>query len=178
MTDDMSSGGIDGPSSDTEALRLTRKESRAVLERKFEVLEDIDQKAMHTVRTAIVMLGVVVSAAGISGTDGLTSFGLFPALLVVAGTFSLLLSFIGGVVIYAVSGVPDGVSRAHQKDVLERNFKESEWLYVLILSYVEWIDGVARTNQRNAKYLTAIQILLAIGLFLLVLAVVLSGVTN
>ena len=178
MTDDASSGGIDGPSSDTGALRLTRKESRAVLDRKFEVLEDIDRKAMHTVRTAIVLLGVVVSAAGISGTDELSTLGLVPALLTVAGAVSLLLSSVGGVVIYAVSGVPDGVSRAHQEDVLERDFEESEWLYVLILSYVEWIDGVARANQRNARYLTAIQVLLAIGLFLLVLAVVLSGVTN
>ena len=178
MTDDTSSAGIDGPSSDNGALRLTRKESRAVLERKYEVLEDIDRKAMHTVRTAIVLIGVVVSAAGIAGADGLAAFGLFPVLLVVAGTFSLLLSFLGGVVIYAVSGVPDGISRAHQEDVLERDFEESEWLYVLILSYVEWIDGVARTNQRNARYLTGIQILLAIGLFLLVLAVVLFSVTS
>lgn len=164
--------------SDPEALYLTREESRAVLDRKLAVLDDVDTKAMHTVRTAIVLLGVVASAAGISGSDGLAAFGLFPALVGGAGALSLLLSFVGGIVIYTVSGVPDGISRAHQNDVLERNFEESEWLCVLIGSYVEWIDGVARTNQRNARFLTAIQVLLALGLSLLVLSVVLSVVAN
>lgn len=164
--------------SDPESLHLTREESRAVLDWKLAVLDDIDEKAMHTVRTAIVLVGIVVSAAGIVGRDGLVAFGLIPVILAGAGTVSLLLSAVGGIVIYTVSGVPDGISRAHQNDVLERSFEESEWLYVLLVSYVEWIDGVARTNRRNARYLTGIQTLLALGLFLLVLAVALFIVTN
>lgn len=164
--------------SDPEALHLTRDESRAVLERKFEVLEDIDEKAMHSVRTAIILMGIVVSAVGIVGRDGLIAFGLLPGLFAGLGACALLGCVLGGIVIYTVSGVPDGISKSHQRDVLEHGFSESEWLFVLLVSYVEWIEAVGRTNRRNAMYLTIVQSLLAFGFFLLVFAVALFVVTN
>lgn len=178
MTSDTPPEGIEGPASDNGALRLTREESRAVLDRKYEVLDDIDEKAMHTVRTAIVLLSVVVSAAGIVGKDGLLAFGLLPGLFAGLGACALLLSVLGGIVIYTVSGVPDGISRSHQRDVIEHDFSEGEWLFVLLGGYVEWIEAVSRTNNRNAMILTAVQSLLALGLALLVFAVALSVVTN
>ena len=177
MVEDTSSEEADGPASDARALRLTCEESRAVLDRKYEVLDDIDEKAMHSVRTAIVLLGVV-SAVGIVGKDGLLAFGLLPGLVVGLGACPLLLSVLGGIVIYTVSGVPDGISRSHQRDVLEHGFSEVEWLFVLLGGYVEWIEAVSRTNHRNAMILTAVQSLLALGLALLVFAVALSVMTN
>lgn len=164
--------------SDLEALSLTREESRAVLERKFEILDDIDKKAMHSLRTAIILLGIVISAVGIVGTDGLKAFGFLPSLVAGLGSCSLLLSILGGIGIYTVSGVPDGISQSHQRDVLEHSFSESEWLFVLLVGYAEWIEAVRHATRRNAKFLFAVQLLLALGFILLAIAVALSIMTN
>lgn len=164
--------------SDPEALYLTREESRAVLDRKLKVLDEINTKAMHTVRTAVVFLGVVVSALALLRGSGRTPFGAVPAFLIGASALCLLVAIGTGIATYSMSGVPDGISRSYRDDVREGGYNEVNWLLVLLGGYDRWIVGVTRTKQRKERLLLRTQLSLAIGLLLVTASVILYVIGN
>jgi hypothetical protein len=139
--------------SDLEALSLTREESRAVLDRKLKALDEIDAKAMHTGRTAVVILGLVISALALLQRGGPTQFGIAPELVAGAGTLCLLLAIVTGVVTYTASGVPAGISQSYREDVRDGGFDEVDWLLVLLGGYDQWVEGVDRAIQRKERHL-------------------------
>lgn len=59
--------------SDVEALRLTRVESRIVLDHQIALQKDIDEKALRTVRLSLVLITLVVSVAQLMGSSQVAS---------------------------------------------------------------------------------------------------------
>lgn len=55
--------------------------------------------------------------------------------------------------------------------MLERRFREDEWLAILLESYADWIDWTDWLNGFNAVYLALTQASLGIGLVLLTVGV-------
>lgn len=164
--------------SDLEVLSLTRKESRAVLDRKLNELDEIDAKAMHTLRTAVVVLGLVISALALLQRGGPTQFGTVPALVAGAGTLCVLLAIVTGLVTYTSSGVPAGISQSYRDDVRDGGFDEVGWLLVLLGGYDQWVEGVDWAIQRKERHLLWAQLFLAVGLVLVASAVGLYVIAN
>jgi hypothetical protein len=58
---------------ETGALEVVRKESREVLKHQIELLGDIDDKAMRTVRTSVLFIGLVISAIRSVGIQSIST---------------------------------------------------------------------------------------------------------
>ena len=67
----MSESVGDGETSDVDVLRSACSESRAVLDEQLQKLADIGDKAIWTVRSSVLVLGLVVSAASLGDTETL-----------------------------------------------------------------------------------------------------------
>lgn len=166
----MAEDGPDQP--DVEALRLTRKESRAVLDHQIATLNDLDDKAMRTVRTDVVLLGILASAAGVAGPERLDQldFGV-QALSILAGG-CLFLSAIVGTGIYVASDLTYGIGGSYRDEISREGYSERDWLKVLLRDYDAWTDSMRETNENNAFHLTVAQGLLVAALLFL------SGATS
>lgn len=167
-----------GDVSDPEALYLTREESQAVLERKLRALDEINSKAMHTVHTAVLLLGLVTSTLTLLGRAGRDQFGTASVLVTGTGILCLLLAIVTGVVTYTTSGVPDGISQSYRDEVRDGDFDEVGWLLVLLGGYDQWVKGVNRAKQQKEQHLLWAQLLLAVGLILVASAVGLYVIAN
>lgn len=176
MVDDTSSDS--NRVSDPEALALAREESRAVLERKLRALDESNTKAMHTVRTAVVSLGLVISTLTLLAGVGKDEFGTATVLATGTGILCLVLSIVTGVVTYITSGAPDGISQSYRDDVRSGGFDEVDWLLILLSGYDQWVNGVDRAKQQKERRLLWVQLLLTVGLILVVAAMGFYVITN
>lgn len=149
---------------DTAALRITREESRSVLDHRLELSNDLDDKAMWTVRTAILLLTLLASAAAIEGVSAVksvpngakVSFGL-----AVGGLFATVFLGLGA---YFVSTTTFGVGESHRREVRDVAYTEREWLEVLLDGYDAWIRQMDRRNEENARSVFWSQALLVVSL--------------
>lgn len=158
----MADGGP--PKSDLEALRLTRKESRAVLDHQIATLNDLDDKAMRTVRTDVILLGILASAAGIAGPERLNQLDVVVQILSLAAGGCLFLSAIVGTGVYAVSDLSVGIGPSYRSEIRSQGYTEREWLEILLGDYDHWTNSMRQINENNAFYLTVTQALLALAL--------------
>lgn len=77
--------------------RLQLQESRRSFHRQVEQLKDIDDKAMRSVRTAVVVIGFVVTAVGVVSRIGGVSLGVGSALFTGVGVLFLTATVVVGV---------------------------------------------------------------------------------
>jgi hypothetical protein len=168
-----------GPSggSDIESLRVTREESRTVLDHQISLLNDLDDKAMRTTRTAVVLLGIIISAAGIIGADELARLPDLVFWGYGAGAFGLFLTTIAGIIAYSQSDMTFGVGSLHRDEVREQSYTEREWLGLLLEEYDEWTSEMRYVNSRNASIVTVTQFLLGVSMFLLFASTVLLALS-
>lgn len=116
--------------SDIEALRITRTEYRAVLDRQISLLDDLEDKAMWTARTAVILLGILVSGAGIAGRPGLVGLPIGATITFGLGAAGLIVTIFVGVGVYTVSQPRFGVGDSHRREVTEmRTLNESGWSF-------------------------------------------------
>ncbi len=165
---DVSAGS--GAHSDVAALRMTIQESRRTFDKQIALVNEIDDKAMRTVRTAFVVVGFIISALGIGGTRAVAAIGTIPLLFASAGVLALSVTIVVGIGIYTVTDVPLGIGDSFRQEVTEGEYSEREWSSVLLAGYSEWSEDVREHNERNTDLLNRIQLLLICGLLLLVLA--------
>lgn len=119
---------------------------------------------MRTVRTAVILLGILVSAAGIAGVRGL---GEIPRAVLFAfgvGSVLLLATAIIGVATYTLSDLSFGISSDHRREVIEGNYTEGEWLILLSHEYDRWISEMGQVNDDNASRVLMSQALLIASL--------------
>lgn len=171
----MSAGG---DRTDTAALRLTREESRAVLDHRLAELTDLDDKAMWTMRTAVILLGILASAAGIAGQTTVTSRSPATSASFGLGILGLFLTLIVGVGTYSVSITTPGVGGSHRREVRTASYTEQEWLETLLDAYDEWIAEMERSTDENARLVFWAQALLGLSLGLLFIATTLLAITG
>lgn len=160
--------------SDAAALRATRAEAREVLNYKLDVLDSLDDKATWTARTAVVVLGVLISAAGLSGPSAVSTVGPWALALGTVGVGLLLCSVLVGVAAATDSEVNPGPGRSFRREVREEHYDEAEWNATLLDGYDEWIDTADDVTATNRTKLLAAQASLVAAILALVLAVGLS----
>lgn len=161
---------------DIEALRVTREESRAVLDHRLDSLNDLDDKAMWTMRTAVIVLGILASAAGIVGEATVTSLPPAASAALGLGIVGLFCTLIVGAGTYSVSKTTVGVGESHRREVRAEGYTEPEWLTVLLDEYDDWIREMEQSTEVNASLVFWSQALLALSLTLLFVAITLFAI--
>ncbi|MFC4408594.1 hypothetical protein [Haloarchaeobius iranensis] len=160
---------------ETEALQVVRKESREVLSERIRLLKDIDDKAMRTVRTSVLFIGLVISAVQVSdGSLSDASVGTLSFQFGVGGVTLLLLSIISGVFTYSASDPDFGVSDGHRFDVIQGEYTEKEWLLFQLVEYNQWIGNMRQLNNDNVVLLHLTLFTATAGVISLLFSVVFS----
>lgn len=156
---------------DLAVLRSACAESRAVLDHQLAVLSDIDDKAIWSVRTAILVLGLVLSAMSIASQSRLAALPTEVTAPAVAGTGCLLATVWVGMLTYHWSFEEFGVGAEERRAVFSRPLDEPRWrLELLALGYATWIDRQERFNTYNQRLLLATHLVLSLGVSLLLIA--------
>ena len=137
-------------------LETTYREARTVLDAQNEVIGDIDEKAMRTVRVSVVLVGLIVSAVEIAG-------GRFNWLWLTVGGITFLGSLVTGVLAYSESTLYLGPRRRYIEQLRRDEFDDRDWSQDLLATYGEWIEQNDRTVRRNGRLLFLTQLLLITG---------------
>lgn len=165
--------------SDVEAYRSLARESRSVLDHQIAFLNQMDDAALRTVRTAILVIGIVVSAASIApGRNISVTFESWPIRLGVVGIVALLASMCLGIYTYRISNATLGPSRDFANEIRDQEFDSIEWYDLLLGGFDEWQERMRSELHTNARFLLAVQGLLLVGIVLLSLAVGLRLIQN
>lgn len=153
----------------TATLRSACEESRAVLDHEIDILNDIDDKAIWTVRTAVIIVGLVVSAASVTGNQGVSP-PLSVKVTAGAGVAVLLATMGSGVLTYSISAPEPGISAQYRTAVLNETISERAWRRELLEGYNRWIAQMQLGNEKNGFYLFVTQASLLVGVLLLAVA--------
>ncbi|ELY92050.1 hypothetical protein [Natrinema altunense] len=156
---------------DIETLRFVCDESRNVIDHQIDDLNDIDDKALRTVRITMVVVGFLVAAAQVENADP-----IFNRITTLGGLF-LLLSITTGVLTYSASNLDLGPGPDYLIDVLSESNSEKEERIEATRSYAYWMYKNETVLQKNGWYLIITQFLLIFGMLLLAYGAW-SGVTD
>lgn len=171
-------GGDDPEPPDLAALRVTREESRAVLDHQIALLNELDDRTMRTVRLAGFLLGLVLTVVGILGPTTVAAFGPLVIGSAGFGVCCLVGCVLVGVGTYSTSNASYGIDGSFRSDVVAGSYGEREWLCDLLTGYDEWTVKMQRVTERNGAYLLPAQFLLLAGFTLLVLAIALTAMAT
>lgn len=153
-----------GGSWENERVKTTYEEARAVIDHQRDVITDIDDKAMYTVRVVVIFIGIIVAATRIDGPS------LFHPYFLWSGLVALLLSMTMGVLTYAASNLFLGPNRAYLRDLVEDDVDADRWDEDLINRLADWIEGNHRDLRKNGYLLLVSQLTLIVGVVLLAVA--------
>lgn len=156
--------------SDLEALRIARLESRSVLDHRINLLNDLDDKAIRTVRLSIVILALIISVAQIGEGSALQSAHLLTQTSIVFSGGLLVLAIFIGLGVYSHSNPILGVAAEHREEVISVGYTEREWLEYLLGEYDEWNESLVEAINTDAKWTFRAQSAMAIALAYLFMA--------
>ena len=154
----------------TEALENAVEESRREYDKKVETMEEIDDKAMRSVRTAVILVGLVVSSVSVGGPSAVGAFSLPPVLVGAFGVVALAVSIIYGIGVYSTTQYPTGIGQLHRNDVMTGEYTHDEWSVNMIHEYGEWSEEVADEAAKNLQYLEIVQFSLSFGVIALLVS--------
>lgn len=146
----------DGPDWETNRERITYLEARNVIEAQKSDIDDIDDKALQTVRITALLLGVGATGVRITGITGLNT----SAAVLSVSSFFVSLAF--GVAVYNESNEVIGPT-ADYLGKMRRNDMYSRWEDDLLYQYEGWIDNNQQVVEFNGYLLNVCQIFFILG---------------
>lgn len=166
--------GTDDEQANVAVLRSACIESRTVLDDQLGEFSDIGDKALWTVRTSMIVLGVVVSAASLG--DARTLRQLHPEIQVlgVAGVVLLIAASVYGLGTYFGADRIRGISPEYRRRAREGQLSEHDWRRALLHGYDEWIAEMEAITDRYGTHLFRAQALFLLGVVAFVLTAGLS----
>lgn len=163
----------DAEASDVEVLRSACAESRAVLDDQLAELADIGDKALWTVRTSMIVLGVVVSAASLADAATLRRLHEAVPVLGLFGVCLLLTASVYGLGTYFGADRVRGISPEFRRRA-RNGLAEHDWRILLLDGYDGWIEEMEVTTDRYGTHLFRAQAVFIGGVLAFVLAAGLS----
>lgn len=141
-------------------------EARCVLDAQREMLSDLDEKAIRTVRLTAVLIGVFVATARVTGT------GIFDRFWATVGVGLLFLAVVFGSATYNESdGFALGPSRTYVERLTANRVVGRSWDDDYLMTTAYWIGENYDVLRWNSWLLTGAQICLVSGLAAMLLAV-------
>lgn len=166
----MGAGGFDWSDDRMHSVYL---EARSVVDAQNETMSDIDTKAMQTVRFDVLLVGVLLTAAQVTGTGMLENAGVFnPALLLIA-VLSLLASVVFGVVTYNESDLYVGLDGRYVEALARDDIGDERWDRHVVRTFAGMIAENGEEIAWNSWLLTPTQSALVVGVLTGVASVVL-----
>ena len=146
---------------------ITFREARSVLDAQQQILADIDNKAMRTVRLTALLIGAVLTTWNVLGGS------TFQTDLLLSGGTALFTSIIIGVATCSQSrNLILGPGGKYVEQLVRNSFYGRSWNEDYLLTAAVWIDENHSVIERNSLLLSICQGLLVLGLLLTSLAVV------
>jgi hypothetical protein len=139
--------------------KITYEEGRHVLKAQKSDIDDIDDKALRTVRIAALLLGVGATGIRVIGTDNVNESIAGLALA------SFLLSLVFGIFVYNESDEVVGPSASYL-DRLRRDEMTAPWTADLLVQFRDWIDENQEIVEFNGYLLMTSQFFFVLGLAL------------
>ncbi|USZ68920.1 hypothetical protein NGM10_04085 [Halorussus salilacus] len=139
--------------------RITYEEGRHVLEAQKSDIDDIDDKALRTVRITALLLGVGATGVRVIGTSGINKS------VAALSLFSFLLSLTFGVIVYNESNEVIG-PKASYLGRLRRNEMSAPWEADLLVQFEGWISANQTIVEFNGYLLIACQLFFVLGVSL------------
>lgn len=155
---------MDGEEWSCKRLEITYQEARAVLEAQQSILADIDEKAMRTVRTTVLLVGAIASTVKIA------SINLHPVFATV-GAVSLFGSLAFGLATYDETDPYLGPNQRYIDQLVANDFRET-WERDLAETYGHWINENGSDIGFNGRLLRIAQTLLFTGIGFVTLSLV------
>lgn len=147
-----------------ERAIVAYEEIRTVLDAQRDDITEIDEKALRTVRTTVVLLGVTATAVRAVGLD---PFGVRTTTL---GVALLVFSLVAGVVAYSQSSEIVGPNGQYLERLASGSF-ERPWHEDFLHQLTNYIEQNRRTVEINGWYLLVAQSTLVGGVSAISLSV-------
>jgi len=157
------SDALPADTSATEALANAVEESRREYDKKVETMEEIDDEAMRSVRTAVILVGLVVSAVSVGGPSAVGEVTVLPIFTGSVGVVALTTANVSGIGVYSVTEYPTGIGSTHRTEVITGGYGTDEWAVILLDNYDEWSRIVTEEVERTARYFEVVQFVLSLG---------------
>lgn len=149
----------------SNALDFQLAESHRVLDKQVRQVENIDEKALRTVRIGVLLLGVLFSMANLSSVEQ------FANVLTITGGATIAASIVAGVFTYSGSDPYYGPGPDAIEGFLASNPDRRAWKRAVLHGYAHWIEYNSEVTADDAAWLVRAQILLSGGLLLVVLGI-------
>lgn len=160
--------------SNTEVLESACEESREVLDHQLSIQNDIDDKAIWSVRTAVLVLGLLLSAGSLGNLSQFLTLPWYVHGLSGSGVSLLPLSVFFGIGTYTMTETYPGTSHQRRIEVHQGEYEYERWKSRLLLDYQWWITGQEAWNEYNGFYLFITHVCLLAGTTTIVVAGVIS----
>ena len=141
------------------------QEARSVLDAQNTTMQDIDDKAMRTVRVIVLLISLLV--AGLQYRPE-----LFDPLVLAVSTALLVGAVLAGIATYDESNLYVGPRGEYIEDLAASEFEDAPWEQDLLETFAGMIAENYDNIQRNARYLRATNGLLALGIIVAGVAIV------
>ncbi|EMA08172.1 hypothetical protein [Haloarcula marismortui] len=157
---------------DQRSPEIALESARRVYDMRVRRLESIDDKAMRTARTAVLILGFIAAGLTSIGPTTIASTPLLPFVAGSIGSICISASAFLCVGVYTVTEYPNEISEG-DLDTIPR--PTEEFWYENVMHRLEFaLSAIGAEIDKNKQYFEIAQLLLLTGAFLLVYA---TGVT-
>ncbi len=141
--------GSNSQSNDLGSKDVILEELRREYDQKIEQLELIDKKAIQSVRTAVLVIGFIIAAAGIATREGDVSVGWIPVAAATIGLLLLIATVLIGSAVYLITEYPGEINKKSLPSRRHRTHKDE-----LIKMYRRWSGLCSKEIEENNKYMT------------------------
>lgn len=161
---------------DAEADREALAGARRVYDRQITTLDSIDDKAMRTARTAVLILGFVAAALTAGGPAALSEISTLPVAIAFAGVLGIFGAAFVSVGIYTVTEYP---IELRQGDLLAASrVPDEDWIAGAIGRLDRVSTEIESEIDQNARYLEYAQIFLLFGSLLLLYSTAITVISR
>lgn len=156
----------------TETLEFTCSEAREVTDHQIATMNDLDDKAMWTLRLIVLVLGLVMTGLSVAIRADLPMLGRFVNQFTGAGFFFLVVSATLSVVVYSSGKLTAGPGPDDIELLLHEGYERPEWQRLVLTGYRDWMRTNQTSIRRDATVLALCQTFLVVGMVSFFLGVV------
>lgn len=149
---------------DQEIVEKLRQEARRTVDNQIRTREDMNEKAIRTIRHNVLLTGVLLTILSfvVKSTDvGVADF--FNGYVIV-GVVALVLSSSSAALTYGRTDVAVGIDPDDVVHALELDLTDHEFQTALAKSYATWIDRNTESHETDASFVNLTVVLLVVAI--------------